>query len=227
MVPRPRRVLLNDAGAIPYLSGIAPLDGLGLGGFRGMPFARASVQGVAAVVELIERLPPDERPDVMAIYPAWWGEVATRFGRRIDAVRIVDNVICAADEKVIYAADWSLLDADTGGIDIGDLLDERAHGVEAPGAIVSHVLNDGEVLRWDAGRSGSLSFVAERAADAVAVRIDADSHGTLSIGGVSVALAQAGDGRWREVVVRAPIARGARVAISAPATVALHHIYLR
>jgi hypothetical protein len=29
------------------------------------------------------------------------------------------------------------------------------------------------------------------------------------------------------VVVRAPIARGARVAISAPATVALHHIYLR
>ena len=29
--------------------------------------------------------------------------------RQLDAVRIADNVICGADEKVLYAADWSAL----------------------------------------------------------------------------------------------------------------------
>src|SRR5262249_15049823 len=138
-VPTPRRVLVGDAGAIPYLSGIDAIDGLGLGGYRGLPFARASVNGVPAVVELIERLPASERPDVLALYPSWWRGLADVFGRRVDAVKIADNVICAADEKVIYAADWSALadaaEAREGAVDeldTGDLVSEREHAYEVP-----------------------------------------------------------------------------------------------
>ncbi|MEO5728447.1 MAG: hypothetical protein ABI134_26220, partial [Byssovorax sp.] len=162
--PRPRRVLLGDAGAIPYLSGIDAIDGLGLGGYRGLPFARASVHGNPAVVELIERLPKDERPDVLALYPSWWKGLADVFGARAFSVRIQDNVICGADEKVVYTADWSTL-ADPGEarpsavdqLDVADLVDERAHRYEisAPrgGWVIGAVLADATGRpRFDAGR---------------------------------------------------------------------------
>ncbi len=171
--PRPRRVLVNDAGAIPYLSGIPAIDGLGLGGYRGLPFARASVHGVPAVVELIERLDPDERPDAFALYPSWWIGLADLFGRRVDAVHIDDNVICAADEKVIYLADWSTLAPPNerragviDAIDVADVVDERAHAYALPsprgGWVIGAVLADGAFdgpaaaagapRRFDAGR---------------------------------------------------------------------------
>ncbi|MBW2454627.1 MAG: hypothetical protein JRI68_08955 [Deltaproteobacteria bacterium] len=164
--PVPKRVLVNDAGAIPYLSEIPPLDGLGLGGFRRLPFARASVHGLPAVVELIERLPPGDRPDTLAVYPGWWGGVVEPFGRRIAGVRIEHNVICAAEEKVIYAADWSTL-ASPGArlagtvdqLDVADLVAEEAHAYEFPaprgGWVIAATLvsqRQGGVLRYDAGR---------------------------------------------------------------------------
>src|SRR5205085_3425275 len=37
-----KRVLVGDAGAIPYASDVPALDVIGLGGFRGLPFARAT-----------------------------------------------------------------------------------------------------------------------------------------------------------------------------------------
>ncbi len=164
MRPRPRRVLVGDAGAIPYLSGLDAIDGLGLGGYHGLPFARASVHGNAAVVELIERLPKDERPDVLALYPSWWKGLADVFGARSFGVRIQDNVICAADEKVVYTADWSSL-ADPGEarpsavdeLDVADLVDERAHRYEIPaprgGWVIGAVLADATGKpRFDAGR---------------------------------------------------------------------------
>jgi hypothetical protein len=165
MQPPPRRVLVNDAGVIPYLSELPALDGLGLGGFRGMPFARASVHGLPAVVELIERLSDEDRPDVMAIYPGWWGGVADVFGREIDRVHIDDNVICGADTMLIYRADWSTLAAaghtfagELEQMDVADLIDERAHGYRFPapsaGWIIADTLqSDLEgAQRWDAGR---------------------------------------------------------------------------
>ena len=164
--PRPRRVLVNDAGAIPYLSEVPPLDGLGLGGFRGLPFARASVHGLPAVVELIERLPETDRPDVMAVYPGWWGGIVEPFGRRIDGVAIADNVICAAEEKVIYRTDWSTLtppgedmDRALDQLDVADLVDEAAHAYRFPapagGWVIAATLiseRHGGVRRYDAGR---------------------------------------------------------------------------
>ncbi len=163
MSPRPRRIFVNDAGVIPYLLEIPPIDGFGLGSFRGLPFARASVHGQPAVIELIERLPPEERPDLLALYPNWWEHLVSHFGRRLDSVRIADNVICGHDEKVIYAADWSAL-ADPSSrpsgavdtIDLADLVSEREHALRFPqphgGWVVGRTLRQGTTSRYDAGR---------------------------------------------------------------------------
>jgi hypothetical protein len=230
-VPRPRRVLLGDAGAIPYLSGLPAIDGLGLGGYRGLPLARASVHGVPAVVELIERLPRDERPDVMAIYPSWWEGLPEVFGRRIGGVRIYDNVICGADEKVIYAADWSTLappgEAREGALDtldVADLVDEKDHGYEAPvprgGWVVGSVLAlaDG-TPRYDAGRvvpeGRSESFAIRRGSassesTALVLRTDGGDEGALRVtverggavmAGVEAALPPRAAGLWHEIRV--------------------------
>jgi hypothetical protein len=165
-VPRRHQVLVGDAGAIPYLSGLGAIDGLGLGGYRGMPFARASVHGIPAVVELIERLPRGERPDVLALYPSWWKGLADVFGTRDYGVKIQDNVICAADEKVVYTPDWSAL-AEPGEVregavdelDVADLVDEKAHRYEVPAPRGGWVI--GEVLR-DEARAGKKRFDAGR-----------------------------------------------------------------
>jgi hypothetical protein len=175
--PQPRSVLVGDAGAIPYLSGLGAIDGLGLGGYRRMPFARASVHGVPAVVELIERLPDRDRPDVLALYPSWWKGLADVFGRRTDSVKIRDNVICGADEKVIYDADWSSLapagetrEGAVDEVDVADLIDERAHGYEIPaphgGWVIGEVLAaaDGRA-RFDGGR-----IIPQGKSDAFVVR---------------------------------------------------------
>lgn len=202
--PRPRRVLVGDAGAIPYLSGLPALDGLGLGGYHDYPFARASLEGDAAVVELIERMPIAERPDVMALYPGWWPMLTSRFGDRFDAVKIADNVICAADEKVLYRAKFSdlampderawpdaLLE-----LDLGDLVDEREHGVRlSPGSgrVSGETLGLGDGrLRWDAARrlepGGSLDFRvpahvlgARRLLVRVAPASGADAHARVEL----------------------------------------------
>lgn len=195
--PRPHRVLVGDAGAIPYLSGLGAVDGLGLGGLHDLPFARASVHGNPAVVELIERLDPRDRPDVMALYPSWWPGLADVFGRPIDAVRIRDNVICGAEEKVIYDADWSALappgEARAGAIDtldVADLVDERSHAYTFPGPrggwIVGAVLAlPGGARRFDAGRivpqGASESFTARRDATQAALVIRTDGGDPMTI----------------------------------------------
>jgi hypothetical protein len=163
-MPKPHRVFVGDAGAIPYLSGLPAIDGLGLGGYHDLPFARASVHGVPAVIELIERLPEAERPDVLAIYPSWWPELAASFGKESFTVHIDDVVICAAADKVVYAADWSLLAKSderlpnvVDDIDIADLVSERAHHCAFPhprgGWVIGAAFQDASGRkRYDAGR---------------------------------------------------------------------------
>lgn len=134
----PRRVLLGDAGAIPYVSDLPALDVIGLGGYRGLPFARATRMNIAAAAELIEHIDRADRPDVFALYPSWWGDFPDWFGRRIAEVPIRGNVICGSPSKVIYKADWSALEGSSTPVtlaegervlwelDSGDLLSERA-----------------------------------------------------------------------------------------------------
>ncbi|MDI1478058.1 hypothetical protein [Polyangium sp. y55x31] len=166
-----RRVLVGDAGALMYASDLPGLDIIGLGGYHDLPFARAGVNGLGATIELIERIPPEDRPDHMAIYPSWWGDLPGLFGRRLVGVPVVGNVICGGAEKVIYKADWSALDRNgwprtqregeriVDELDIGDLVSEKAHGYNFPrpgmGFVVHRVLPEpGQKLRelFDAGR---------------------------------------------------------------------------
>lgn len=136
---RPKRVLIGDAGAIMYASERPGLDIIGLGGYHDYPFGRASVQGLAAVIELIERMPESERPDVMAIYPSWWGVLPTWFAdRELFRTPAEGNVICGGYEDVVYSTDWHVLgtgDAPralvTGrvvdALDVADLVSEKEH----------------------------------------------------------------------------------------------------
>jgi hypothetical protein len=139
-------VLVGDAGAIPYASDVRALDIIGLGGYPGLPFARASRWGVAAAIELIQRMPSTERPDLMAIYPGWWGDMPAWFGTPIDGVSVRGNVICGGLTKMIYRAHWEALDNGeqpallrqgervTDDADFGDLVDEAAHHFRIEGA---------------------------------------------------------------------------------------------
>jgi hypothetical protein len=102
-------VLVGDAGAIPYLSEGPTLDIIGLGGYKRMPFARATRAHVGSAVELIEHLPPAERPSLLAIYPSWWDELPLWFGKRLFEVPARGNVICGARSAVVYRASWDSL----------------------------------------------------------------------------------------------------------------------
>jgi len=107
---KPRRVLVGDAGAILYESNRPGLDIIGLGGYGKLPFARAGVHGLAASLELIERVPDGDRPDVLAIFPSWWGVLPTTFSSELlRRFPVEGNVICGGYEQNVYRADWQLL----------------------------------------------------------------------------------------------------------------------
>jgi hypothetical protein len=164
-------VLVGDAGALLYVSDRAGLDFIGLGGYHDLPFARAGVHGLGASIELVERMPAMDRPDVMAIYPSWWGDLPTLFGHRLEAIPVLGNVICGGAEKVLYRADWSALDpvgaprslvrgeGVVDEVDVADLVSEKEHRYQFPrpqaGFVDFRVLSDpadrGRDL-FDAGR---------------------------------------------------------------------------
>jgi len=133
------RVLVGDAGAIPYASDVPALDVIGLGGFRGLPFARATRINVAAAIELIERIPAAERPDLLALYPGWWADFPLWFGTRVAEVPVRGNVICGGASKVLYRPRWEPLDQSgvpfslapgervLDSVDPADLVSEREH----------------------------------------------------------------------------------------------------
>jgi hypothetical protein len=135
-----KRVLVGDAGAIPYASDVPALDVIGLGGYRGLPFARATRTNIAAAIELIERIPAAERPDLLAIYPGWWADFPLWFGTRVAEVPVRGNVICGGVSKVLYRPHWESLDRSgvpfslqpgervLDSVDQADLVSEREHG---------------------------------------------------------------------------------------------------
>lgn len=166
-----RRVLVGDAGAMTYTADRPGLDLIGLGGFRDYPFARSNVNGLGASLELIERMPETERPDLMAIYPSWWGDLPTYFGQHVISIPVEGNVICGGAETVIYRANWQPMDRlgrprtlkpgeqIIDELDVADLLSEVAHDYNLPqpsvGFISYRVMGDptaGKQPLFDAGR---------------------------------------------------------------------------
>ncbi len=169
--PRLHRILLSDAGALPYASGLPAFDLIGLGGYGRLPIAGASRQGVGAAIELLQYVPASDLPDVMALYPSWWGDFVLWFGRVVDDFPVRGNVICGGASKVIYAPRWAPIlhsgepikltptqkIVDT--IDIADVISERAHDVSwdrpAQGYVSMKLLPDARNPKtdlWDAGR---------------------------------------------------------------------------
>lgn len=144
----PKRVLVGDAGAILYESDRSGLDIIGLGGYHQLPFARAGVHGLPATLELIERIPKADRPDVLAIFPTWWGVLPLWFGDEVlGRFPVEGNVICGGYEHVVYKANWRLLNTGdamrweppTGwegrtterlqvDVDVADLVSEKQNG---------------------------------------------------------------------------------------------------
>jgi hypothetical protein len=135
-----KRVLVGDAGAIPYASDVPALDVIGLGGYHGLPFARATRTNIAAAIELIERIPAAERPDLLAIYPGWWSDFPLWFGTRVAEVPVRGNVICGGASKVLYRPRWEPLEHSgvpfslapgervLDSVDQADLVSEHEHG---------------------------------------------------------------------------------------------------
>jgi hypothetical protein len=189
----PRRIFVGDAGAITFVADRPGLDGIGLGGYHDLPFARAYRHGVGATIELLERVPPKDRPDYLALYPSWWGQLPETFGQRIFDVEIEGNVICGASAKSVYRADWWALDrgAEPMGLgserivdelDVADLVSEREHATAA-------IDREGEVF-WKVrrrGRRGPEAFDAGRsyrAGSGVSFELDpAPSHQRLVLRG--------------------------------------------
>lgn len=224
-LPSDAKILLGDAGAIPYVSGRTAVDALGLGGYRGAPFARAAVHGEPATIELIERLAPSERPTHFALYPNWFGALTSRFGVELDRVTIENNVICGSPTKAIYLADWSSLQDSRGDglesaepideVDVGDIVDEAAHGYLAPlphgGWTTLDVLEDASgARRFDGGRiipdGKRESFVVKRGSRGpitLRVRIDAAANGIAmrtSSTEKALTLDPVREGAWRTAV---------------------------
>lgn len=169
--PTPHRILLSDAGAIPYAADLPAVDLIGLGGYHRLPFARATRLGAPGGLELIERLPAEQRPDVFALYPSWWPTFPLWFGQRLDEVSVRGNVICGGQSKVLYRADFSAMDRSgkpflvppastlVDHVDVADVLSEKEHAFrmtrEATGHLTMKLLadpNDAKRDLWDAGR---------------------------------------------------------------------------
>ena len=164
-------LLVGDAGAIPYVSGLHAIDAVGLGGYHARPFVHAAVEGEGGTLELIERLPLAQRPTILALYPNWFPGITGRFGRERERVTITDNVICGGVTKGIYEADWSALmvpadvseteewrdSAVLDEIDIADVVSEAAHAYTSPAPRGGWTLFDVRTTalgtrRFDAGR---------------------------------------------------------------------------
>ena len=215
-LPAATRVLLGDAGAIPFVSHRAAVDALGLGGYHEVPFAHAAVHGEAATIELLERLAPADRPTHFALYPNWFGGLTSRFGHEIDRVTIENNVICGGPTKAIYVADWSAFDVPPEGVgleqvDVADVIEEEAHHYAPPlphgGWTSFDILDDARgQRRFDAGRTipdgASESFVIARLHPSASLRLrvdDAARRIVVTVHGTSndLALEPAHTGRWR------------------------------
>jgi hypothetical protein len=204
-----------------------------LGGYHAYPFARSTLHGLGATIEQIERLPSDARPDLMAIYPTWWGDLPTHFGRYLTAVPVAGNVICGGAEKVLYRANWRALDRRgspralregervVDELDVADLTSERAHEHDLPrpgaGFVSYRVLADpAEPQRdlFDAGRilsggnTASARMTPPRAGGRLMVRLAPDRAVllTLTIDGrpFEAITAPATMGKWVEASVPLP-----------------------
>ncbi len=255
-MPVEASVLVGDAGAIPYVSERHAVDALGLGGYRGLPFARAATEGEASIVELIERMRPEERPAYLAVYPNWFRAITGAFGHELARVSLAHNVICGGVTKVIYQADWAALEgAPANGehivdeVDVGDVVSEAEHAYASPAPYGGWTLLDIRLdeqgrRTFDGGRTlppgRSERFVVQKDSGApptLVMRTDAPGseahvavlHEGRVVDEVSLEPGEPSPDRWtlRRARLRGSVRRGDAVVVTARAS-ALHdfHVWL-
>lgn len=167
-LPNDARLLIGDAGAIPYFARRSAIDALGLGGFHGMGFVRAATHGEAATLELLEQLEPAERPTHLALYASWFPALTGEFAVPWFDVTLSDNVICGAPTKSVYHANWSALGEHVperlvpayerphllDSVDFADLGSERAHDFRSSQFLptAALVLHEDEMKHFDGCR---------------------------------------------------------------------------
>lgn len=243
------RILVGDAGAIPFVSSRGAIDALGLGGFKRLPFTRAAVHGEAATLELLERLPPGERPTHLALYPNWFALTTERFGVELDRVTIERNTIAGGSAKVLYRADWSALDDGTSRphpdaldeIDVADVISEREHQYRPPlphgGWTTLEIWTEAAgKRRFDGGRiipgGAEESFVVARGASParLVVRIDPwaiDLTVTVRGEATAMTLGEAKQGAWREAsVVLTSLSAGERLTLASTREFRDYHVWI-
>ena len=226
LVAPSERILVNDAGAIAYVSDRGAIDAFGLGGYGRLPFARAATFGEAATVELLQRLSPRERPAWLALYPNWFGGITSNFGHEVDRIVLANNVICGGPIKGLYAADWSALDAEESPagvvldeVDVADIVSEVAHAYSSPapqgGWTMMSFRNTARGVRmFDAGRivppgESERLTVAARDGGMLVLRSDELVDAEVVAGGGAVPLrARAVRGRFN--YARATLPAGSR-----------------
>jgi hypothetical protein len=235
----PGRVLVNDAGAIPWFADRGAVDALGLGGFRGLPFTRAALNGEGSTVELIQRLDPVDRPTLLALYPNWFPGVTRHFAHELARVTIEHNVICGGPTKIIALADWRVLDGDSAppatldDIDIADLESEDAHAYEPPTPHGGYVVLDVRSGAFDAGRivpegmDETFRVRASASRAALVLRSDTDIDARVTVGATELDLVARGSSGWAHAETSGfAISSGERVVVRARRPLRDFHIWI-
>jgi hypothetical protein len=163
---------VHDAGALAYFGNYRMLD---IEGLVSPEFRRAGRLGPAGVWEALERLAPSDRPDVLAVYPNWFGNVFLGPHRLVHTQRLFRPSIVSGNPMNVYLANWRLagkgdhprtpgLGATLEGmvlmaeVDVADLWSEEAAGYRyhivdgAYDTLLRHLrAEDGEMV-MDGGR---------------------------------------------------------------------------
>jgi len=223
-------ILLGDAGAIPYVSRRGAIDALGLGAYHGAPFTAAAPHGEAAMLEMIERLPPPMRPTHMALFPNWFPETVRFFGTEITRFTLTDNAITGGPVKALYTADFSPMPSarvsHNDEIDIADIVSETEHAYTFPTPhdgftrVVIRPISSGESL-FDGcrvvGSGGRESFIAHAAGKKLRLRLAEEVHSltaTSSSGAAPTLFTFGRDGEWFTAEADFEIQKGDRVTIT-------------
>jgi hypothetical protein len=163
-LPKGTRVLICDAGAIPYLSHLWTYDIIGL--TTPIPYNYFR-NGVGSRFELFERLPPAKRPTYVATYDfcLWPGARGAPLSVHHDMIvaPLIESGAGSGEQPASLAAGARVVDR----VDVADVQNEEEHAYRLwpPGAITDNILRRARVpgrptLIVDGGRKipGSESF---------------------------------------------------------------------
>ena len=216
-LPRDAKVGVNDAGAIPFYSGLRSFDVVGLT-TRGE--ARYWVAGAGSRFEHYERLPRAELPTHFLVYPEWFA-IPSLLGDCLTKRRVEGATILGGPVMVACRADYSSLGSGAKPIgsfgnrrqldelDVADLESEALHGywlglTTAQENVVEAVEGRVDGGRTERRRDGFRLQLEPEGLLVVRVSAAAETQVVLQVSGRTVAAARAVPGRFQEVVIAVP-----------------------